>query len=238
MPAELNTPLARISQFKHLVAHAAQRAGHRADELGAACGLILDDRYGADLLPELDESGWWIARPVEDPGSRPLRFEHGRNVQSMLREWPARHIAKCLVAFDADDPAALKSAQIETLIDLRQACEDSGRELLLEVIPPALAGDTRDGDDVLLRAVSAIAAAGVLPDWWKLPPPTSAQGWKRLESAIRAPTHTAEVCWYSVSMRRSMSWRPARRSSGVQPLCRGFAVGADLRRDRARMVHW
>ena len=38
----------------------------------------------ADLLPELDQPGWWIARPVEQP-ARPLRFEHGRNVQSMLR---------------------------------------------------------------------------------------------------------------------------------------------------------
>ncbi len=234
LAAELNTPLARISQFKHLVARAAQRASHRADELGAACGLILDDRYGADLLPELDESGWWIARPVEDPGSRPLRFEHGRNVQSMLREWPARHIAKCLVAFDADDPAALKSAQVETLIDLRTACDDSGRELLLEVIPPPIAGDARDADEVLLRAVTAIAAAGVLPDWWKLPPPTSAHGWKRLESAVRsADPHCRGVLVLGLDAPID-ELADQLAEAAAQPLCRGFAVGRTIFGETAR----
>jgi 5-dehydro-2-deoxygluconokinase len=231
---ELNTPLARISQFKHLVARAAQRASHRADELGATCGLILDDRYGADLLPELDESGWWIARPVEDPGSRPLRFEHGRNVQSMLREWPARHIAKCLVAFDADDSAELKGAQVETLIDLRKACDDSGRELLLEVIPPPIAGDGRDADEVLLRAVTAIAAAGVLPDWWKLPPPTSAHGWKRLESAVRsADPHCRGVLVLGLDAPID-ELADQLAEAAAQPLCRGFAVGRTIFGETAR----
>ena len=234
LAAELSTPRARISQFKHLVAHAAQRASHRAGALGAACGLILDDRYGADLLPELDESGWWIARPVEDPGSRPLRFEHGRNVQSMLREWPARHIAKCLVTFDADDAAALRSTQIETLVDLRRACDDSGRELLLEVIPPVVAEDPRDADEVLVRAVTAIAAAGVLPDWWKLPPPTSAHGWKRLESAIRsADPHCRGVLVLGLDAPiDELAGQLA--EAAAQPLCRGFAVGRTIFGETAR----
>ncbi len=234
LAAEVNTPLARISQFKHLVAHAAQRASHRAGELGAACGLILDDRYGADLLPELDESGWWIARPVEDPGSRPLRFEHGRNVQSMLREWPARHIAKCLVAFDADDPAALKSAQIESLIDLRRACDDSGRELLLEVIPPVVAQDRRDADEVLVHAVSAIAAAGVLPDWWKLPPPTSAHSWKRLDTAIRsADPHCRGVLVLGLDAPID-ELADQLAAAATHSLCRGFAVGRTIFGETAR----
>ncbi len=230
LATELNTPLARITQFKHLVARAAQRASFRADGLGAVHGLILDDRYGADLLPELDEAGWWIARPVEEPGSRPLRFEHGRNVQAMLREWPARHIAKCLVSFDADDPAALKSEQIEALHDLRTACDDSGRELLLEVIPPAMAGDTRDADEVLARAVTAIAAAGVLPDWWKLPAPTSAQAWKRLDAAIRnADAHCRGVLVLGFGRADRRTGRSACRSGGASAVPRLRSRPHDIR---------
>ncbi len=234
LAAELNTPLARITQFKHLVARAAQRASFRADGLGAAHGLILDDRYGADLLPELDEAGWWIARPVEDPGSRPLRFEHGRNVQAMLREWPSRHIAKCLVSFDADDPAALKSEQIEALKDLRTACDDSGREMLLEVIPPAMSGDTRDADQVIARAVTAIAAAGVLPDWWKLPAPTSAQAWKRLDASIRnADSHCRGVLVLGLDAPID-ELADQLADAATHPLCRGFAVGRTIFGETAR----
>ena len=80
LAAELNTPLSRITQFKHLVARRHSGASFRADGLGAAHGLILDDRYGADLLPELDEAGWWIARPVEEPGLTP----------AALRAWSQR----------------------------------------------------------------------------------------------------------------------------------------------------
>ena len=233
LASELNTPLARISQFKHLVARAAQRASVRAEGLGAAHGLILDDRYGADLLPELDESGWWIARPVEDPGSRPLRFEHGRNVQSMLREWPARHIAKCLVAFDADDSAALKREQINTLLDLRAACDDSGRELLLEVIPPAVAGDARDADEVLARAVTTIAAA-VLPDWWKLPAPISAHGWQRLDAAIRgADSYCRGVLVLGLDAPID-ELAEQLAEAATHSLCRGFAVGRTIFGETAR----
>lgn len=234
LATELNAPLARIPQFKHLIARAAQRASYRAEGVGAACGLILDDRYGADLLPELDESGWWIARPVEQPGSRPLRFERGRNIQSMLREWPARHIAKCLVAFDADDPAPLKNEQIEALIDLRTACDDSGRELLLEVIPPVVPDDPRDADEVLVRAVAAIAASGVVPDWWKLPAPTSTQAWKQLDATIRnADPHCRGVLVLGLDapideLADHLAYAAA------QPLCRGFAVGRTIFGETAR----
>jgi 5-dehydro-2-deoxygluconokinase len=234
LASDLNTPLTRITEFKYLVARAAQSASHRADGLGAACGLILDDRYGADLLPELDDSGWWIARPVEQPGSRPLRFEHGRNVQAMLREWPARHIAKCLVAFDADDPAALNSEQIETLLDLRTACDDTGRELLLEVIPPVVADDPRDADEVLARAVTAIAEAGVLPDWWKLPAPTSAQGWKRLDAAIRhADPHCRGVLVLGLDAPID-ELADQLAEAATHSLCRGFAVGRTIFGETAR----
>ena len=234
LASELNAPLARISRFKHLVARAAQRSSKRAHQLGAVCGLILDDRYGADLLPELDQPGWWIARPVEQPGSRPLRFEHGRNVQSMLREWPVRHVAKCLVAFDADDPPALQQQQIETLRDLLTACEDSGRELLLEVIPPTVIGDRRDPDQVLLSAVKAISAAGVSPDWWKLPAPSRTDGWQRLDAEIRgADAHCRGVLVLGLDAPIEQLGDQL-ADAAAQPLCRGFAVGRTIFGETAR----
>ena len=234
LATELNAPHARISEFKHLVARAAQRASQRADGLGATCGLILDDRYGADLLPELDETGWWIARPVEEPGSRPLRFEQGRNVQAMLREWPSRHVAKCLVAFDAADSPELRGQQIEALRDLASACEDSGRELLLEVIPPNLDDDSRDADDVLLNAVKAIAAAGILPDWWKLPAPTRTPAWKRLESLIHESDPYCRGVLVLGLDAPIDELADQLAEAATHPTCRGFAVGRTIFGETAR----
>ena len=66
-------------------------------------GVIVDDRYGEDVLPTLTGSGGWIARPVEQPGSRPLAFEAGADVALALRAWPTEHVAKCLVSYHPDD---------------------------------------------------------------------------------------------------------------------------------------
>ena len=112
---------ARIVEFKRLIAQGALRALDAHPDRAPAGGLIIDDRYGESLLPQLDDR-FWIARPVESPGVRPLAFEDGESVYALLRRWPRRHVAKCLVAFDPDDPADLRHAQIERLIDLAGAC--------------------------------------------------------------------------------------------------------------------
>ena len=44
----------------------------------------------ASLLPQIDDR-FWVTRPVESPGQRPLAFEDGENVLALLRRWPRRH---------------------------------------------------------------------------------------------------------------------------------------------------
>jgi 5-dehydro-2-deoxygluconokinase len=233
LAAEFDAPISRIAAFKRLIAQAAGRA-RGADDFAPHCGLIVDDRYAAELLPELDDAGWWLARPVEQPNTRPLRFEQDRNVQAMLRAWPARHIAKCLVAYDPDDPPEFNQRQIDALSDLARACADTQRELLIEVIPPTVASDWRDPDDVLLRAVQAIAAAEILPDWWKLPAPADTAGWKRLASSITgADPHCRGVLvlGYDAPL-EELGERLA--AAAREPLCRGFAVGRTIFGEAAR----
>lgn len=227
---QTGTPSARIGDFKRLLAQAAERvARDTAARRGpVACGLIVDDRYGTELLPALDESGWWLARPVEEPGSRPLRFEGEANVQVLLRSWPARHVAKCLVAFDADDEAALRRSQLDALRDLMQACLDTGRELLLEVIPP------RRSDLAVTRAIEAITAAGVYPDWWKLAPPQHETTWADWSAVI----HGADPYCRGVlllGLDAPLEALAEQLAAGAaQPLCRGFAVGRTIFGDAAR----
>src|SRR4029079_330205 len=116
-------------------------------------GILCDDRYGADALNAATGRGWWIGRPVELPGSNPLVFERGRSVETTLQTWPAEHIVKCLVAYHPDDPVEHRLEQEAQMRALYDACQASGHELLLEIIPPA----TRPrAPDTVLRAVKRI----------------------------------------------------------------------------------
>ncbi len=227
---------ARIADFKQLVARAA-RAGYAAATRlvppGAALplpGVIVDDRHGDDVLPQLTGIGWWVGRPVERPGSRPLAFEHGPNVALALRNWPAEHVVKCLVAHHPDDDASLRHTQLRTLDTLAQACHRSGHELLLEVIPQReLARD----DDTLVRALRQIYAAGVRPDWWKLPPPADARAWQQLADVI---THHDPQCRGVLLLGLEASetdLAQAFRAAAGAPLCKGFAVGRSIFADAA-----
>ena len=119
-----------IPHFKKLCLSAARRAAAGRSDFG----ILLDRRLGQEALDDATGEGMWIGRPIELPGSIPLRFEGGADVGCTLREWPAAHCVKCLVFYHPDDPAALKEeqeAQVLRLFDAaRQVSEIVGRHLM------------------------------------------------------------------------------------------------------------
>ena len=147
----------RIAHFKSLVCEAFLRS--RLGRGGG--GVIVDDRYGEAILPKLTAGGYWIARPVELPGSIPLAFEAGATLGLQLRAWPSEHVAKCLVFLHPDDPAQLRDAHIEQLRALARACAATGRELLIEVIPPMRQPARDDAVDAVIARNDALCR-GVL----------------------------------------------------------------------------
>ena len=233
LAARHQAPLARIAAFKQLVALAAEQGYRAAQRRGGdlpAPGVIIDDRHGADALSRLTGTGWWIGRPVERPGSRPLAFEGGANVGLALRSWPAEHVVKCLLAHHPDDDAALAAAQLDAVVALAQACHATGHELLLEVIPPR---DRPRDSTTLARALQQIYARGVKPEWWKLPPPTDADTWRQIDAVIRAhDPHCRGVLLLGLEASED-SLAEGFRAAADQPLCKGFAVGRSIFADAA-----
>ncbi len=237
LAARVGAPRERIAVFKRLVAQAAEH-GYAAEQTRTmqvgqtgqvgdfpAPGVIVDELYGGDVLPALTGRGWWIARPVEQPGSRPLAFEAGANVGLALRTWPAEHVVKCLLAHHPDDEPALVRRQLDTVLGLAEACQRTGHELLLEVIPPR---DSASPDDTLARALAQIYAAGIRPDWWKLPPPMTAAAWALIGQVIEsADPYCQGVLLLGLEASEDRLGQGFRASAG-QPLCRGFAVGRSL----------
>jgi 5-dehydro-2-deoxygluconokinase len=191
--------------------------------------VIVDGRYGSEVLNRLTGSATWIGRPVELPGSRPLAFEDRDQVGLALRTWPAEHVVKCLLTHHPADDSALVEQQMASVRSLEQACRTTGHELLLELIPPrslSMASDT------VARGVQQIYEAGVRPDWWKLPPP-DAYGWSLLaEIVARHDPHCRGVLLLGLEATEEQLWHGFRASAG-QPLCKGFAVGRTLFADAA-----
>ncbi len=225
-------PLERITEFKRLIARGAQRALERHPAAAAACGVIVDDRYGETLLPRLDER-FWIARPVEAPGVRPLAFERGESAQALLRRWPRRHVAKCLVVYSPDDAAELRRAQLERMRELADACVDTGRELLLEIVLPTEPADG-DVDGRLRAALREIAAAGVLPDWWKLPAPRDDAAWRALAATVAELDPQCRGVLVLGQDAPLAELAPRVAQAARQPSCRGFAVGRTIFGEAAR----
>ena len=211
----------RIAAFKQLVAAGARRgAGQRA-----GVGVILDGRFGEDVLPTVTGKSWWVARPVELPGSRPLEFEAGNHLALEMRTWPGEHVAKCLVSYHPQDPLELREAQLLRLSELQHASAATSHEFLVEVIPPL---GMPSNDSTLTEALRQIYAAGICPDWWKLPPCDSAAEWDSIAAVIsRHDPHCRGVLVLGLEASEEELDRSF-RIAAPHSICRGFAVGRSI----------
>jgi 5-dehydro-2-deoxygluconokinase len=195
-----------------------------AQDFPGRSGVLVDGRFGQSVLEHITGRGLWIGRPVELPGSRPLRFEAGPNIAQEMRAWPAEQTAKCLVFYHPDDTAALKQEQLAYLTQLQEACIGTGHDLLVEVIPPkAMPCD----DSTLPRAVAEIYAHGLKPDWWKLPA-MSDEGWRGVAAEIKAnDPYCRGVVLLGLEAPEdelAAAFKIARR----HPICKGFAIGRSI----------
>lgn len=179
MADELGAPRARIAAFKRLAVDAAARVAKGA----AGFGMLLDGRHGREALFRAGDHGFWIARPLEVPGSRPLRLETDAegSLGAALNEWPVDHAAKVLAFYHPDDDAALKAEQEAVLKRAALACRQVGRELLVEII---CSKHGPVGDDTMARVMRRLYEIGIKPDWWKLEGQPSAAAWAAVDAAI------------------------------------------------------
>ncbi|MEO5807996.1 5-dehydro-2-deoxygluconokinase [Devosia sp.] len=168
-----------IADFKVLAVEAAARVAKGRP----GYGMLLDDKHGRKALFAAQKHGFWIGKPFEEPGSRPLRFEFYQDAGSRLIDWHIEHCIKVLCFYHPDDAAALKAEQIAKLQELQAAANKVGRELLIEII--AGKHGTLDARTIP-RALEEMYAAGLKPDWWKLEPQASAEAWRSIDATIKA----------------------------------------------------
>jgi 5-dehydro-2-deoxygluconokinase len=216
----------RIPALKKLLVKAAEQV-ERSRQLQGHTGVLIDGGdYGSDALASATGRGWWVGRPVELPGSRPLRFDGTRSVGSALIHWPTEQVVKCLVHYHPDDAYELRLEQEQTVLELWEATRESGNELLLEIIPPKALTPDGSADAAVLRAVKRFYNLGVKPEWWKLAP-MQEQGWRDLEALI---TERDRHCRGAVilGLNQPLDFLAASFSNATNPIVKGFMVGRTL----------
>lgn len=169
----------RLPYLKTLLLEAAREAAQQMG-LQHSSGILADGTYGQAALNAITGEGWWIGRPVELPGSRPLRLEHG-DIGSQLISWPTEQVVKCLVFYHPDDSESLRQQQDMMIQEVYHACCQSGHEFLLEAILPQEQLDQQQQHYVTL--VRHFYQSGIFPDWWKLPPLTT-ENWHAIGELI------------------------------------------------------
>ena len=218
----------KLTAFKRLAVKAAARVARGRP----GYGMLIDDRYGRDALFDAgQEHGLWVARPIELPGSRPLRFEFSQDLGGRFTEWPVDHCVKVLCFYHPDDPPALKVEQVERLRQAYDAARKVGRELLIEII----AGKNGPlADTTVSRALAELYAAGLKPDWWKLEPQASRAAWEAVDRVIEA---NDPYCRGVVLLGLEASEQELEQGFAAARSARtvkGFAVGRTIFADAAR----
>jgi 5-dehydro-2-deoxygluconokinase len=217
----------RIKDFKRLAVEAAAQVAKGRDGFG----ILLDGTYGREALFRAADHNFWISRPVELPGSRPLDFEGGGSLAAKLIEWPVNHIIKCLCFYHPDDTPEMKSRQERELLRLYEAARSLGRELLVEII---CGKHGPLNEDTSAKVMQRLYSLGIKPDWWKLEPQKTARAWANISAEIDV---NDALCRGIVVLgldapadELAEAFRIARGATRVK----GFAVGRTIFADPAR----
>lgn len=229
MADEAGVPRERIAAFKRLAVDAAARIAKGNEGFG----MLLDGRHGREALFRAGDHGFWVARPLEVPGSRPLRLETDADgsLGAVLNEWPVDHVVKVLAFYHPDDDAALKAEQEATLKRVALACRQVGRELLVEII---CSKNGPVGDDTMASVMRRLYAIGIKPDWWKLEGQPTAAAWAAIDAAI---AQNDPYCRGVVLLGLDAplpELEAAFRLAQTAKTVKGFAVGRSIFGDAAR----
>ncbi len=220
--------LEKGSTFKELCLDAALRV--KAGQPGY--GILCDNRIGRSALHRASGSGLWIGRPAEWPGSRPLALEPELGSDcGTLKEWPSENAVKVLCFCHPDDDDKTRAGQEETVARLFEAARRNRLEFLLEIIPSKVG----PVDDMTVATlINQFYAAGIYPDWWKLEPLKTHDGWKNAIAAIEAhDRHTNGIVILGLDAPEAELSKSFSIAAQFE-LVKGFAVGRTIFGDVAR----
>jgi myo-inositol catabolism protein IolC len=144
-----------------------------------ACGILVDEEFGAGVARQAKDAAVPLAMPVERSGQDEFDFEYGDDFGAHIEVFDPT-FAKVLVRYNPDGDTDLNRRQTHRLARLSHWLRDRQRKFLFELlVPPAkpqldrFGGEQREYDrrlrpDLVVATIAALQAGGVEPDIWKI----------------------------------------------------------------------
>ena len=169
---------AGITNAKEIIfdAHVAALA---AGAPATACGVLVDEEFGAGVARRAKDEGVPLAMPVEKSGQDEFEFEYGAEFGAHIESFDPT-FAKVLVRYNPEGDAVVNRRQAAQLATLSRWLRRHDRKFLFELLVPATTaqldrfdGHQRDYDRQLrprlvVETIQALQAADVEPDVWKI----------------------------------------------------------------------
>ena len=95
--------------------------------------MLIDDNLWPRGAVSRRRPPFWIGRPVELPGSRPLDFEFRQDLGAQLIEWPVAHYDQVPVLLPPGRSGRAEGGRSGKLLR-RSTRRAVGREFLIEII--------------------------------------------------------------------------------------------------------
>jgi myo-inositol catabolism protein IolC len=144
-----------------------------------ACGVLVDEEFGAGIARRAKDEGVPLAMPVEKSGQDEFQFQYGADFAAHIEEFDPT-FAKVLVRYNPDGDATTNKRQTAQLATLSRWLRKHDRKFLFELLVPATTaqldrfdGHQREYDRLLrphlvVQVIEAMQAADVEPDIWKI----------------------------------------------------------------------
>ena len=235
---------ARISALKEII-YAGFRRAVAGGAPNDACGVLVDEEFGAEIARSAKAAGYTLAMPVEQTGRQEFEFEFGDDFGAHIEAFDP-DFAKVLVRYNPDGDRQLNARQEARLARLTSWLRDQRRELLLELLVPAteaqlgqVDGD-RDAYDrtlrpaLVVRTLAALQDAGVEPRIWKVEGLDDSADCERVVAQARIDGRNEVECVVlgrGADRARVAAWL---QQAAPVPGYIGFAVGRTIWEDALR----
>jgi myo-inositol catabolism protein IolC len=223
----------RIAHGKALVFAGLLRAIDQGTD-AARAGVLVDERYGAQVARRAREAGMQLAMPIEASGHPLFQLEYGDLSSDVwlehVEEFDPDYV-KVLVRDNPSFDAADRDRQAHDLADVTRRLREGDRTFLLELLVPAADGEKSDTYDtdvrpgLTVRVIEYLKSQGVEPHIWKI------EGLDRLEDAQRvfaAATAGKEDARVIILGRDAPQEALDRWLTVSSPLASGFAIGRSI----------
>jgi myo-inositol catabolism protein IolC len=164
-------------------------------------GVLVDERYGADVARLVKEAGLQLAMPIERSGREWFELEYGEDwiahVDAFDPDW-----VKVLVRDNPDFDADRRERQASELADIAGVLHGAGRPFLVELLVPATdeqRASVEDYDrdlrpDLVVQVIEYLQDHGVEADVWKLEGLDERADAERVVRAVRRGGRDAVQC--------------------------------------------